>query len=222
MTPLYSRRAGAYTFALWSIMLVLFLAAATHTRALRAPASKQARSAKKAQHARRQSGSKLAAAHGTVRYTGPRQPSPLGGKGMWIYQLAKIARGNPARIAHLAKQGHLTHIFVRVGSSTVGLKTLDEAASVIPHAHRHGIKVIAWYFPYFNNVPADIHRSVATIRHRIRGRGFDGFAADIEPAAGSSLSAKTVWDYSLQVRAAAPEAFLIAVPPRPTSTSIAR
>ncbi len=148
--------------------------------------------------------------------------SPVKGKGMWIYELPKVAGGKPKAVAWLARQGKLTHIYVRVGSSKVGLKTLDEAASVLPYAHELGIKVIAWYFPYFNNIPADVRRSKDAIGYQYQGHRFDGFAADIETAPGSALSAATVGEYSSGLRMAAPNAYLIAVPPRPTETTIKR
>lgn len=218
--PSLSRRAYFwYSAGVWSILVAVALVAAPDARSQRATARKRstARAATPAAHPHPAS----PAAHPSVApapapipvHTGP---PPIAGKGMWIYQMSKIAGGNPARIARAAKQSHLTHIYVRVGSGFSGLKTLDEAAALIPHAHAHGIKVIGWYFPYFNDVTTDVQRSLTAMR-----RGFDGFAADIETATGSSLSAATVWDYSKRLRASAPGAYLIAVPPRPTKKTIA-
>lgn len=141
---------------------------------------------------------------------------------MWIYQMSKIAGGNTERIAELAARQGLTHLFVRVGSGRSGLNTLNEAASILPHAHKRNIRVIAWYFPYFNNIPADVARSVTAMNTTRYGQRFDGFAADIESANGSALSATTADTYSRALRAALPAAYLIAVPPRPTEHTLKR
>jgi hypothetical protein len=146
--------------------------------------------------------------------------SPVAGVGMWLYQMENTAGGNPAKIAWLAHQAKLTHLYVRVGSSVDQLKTLWQAASLIPYAHQYGIKVIAWYFPYFGHLQDDINRSLITINATWQGQHFDGFAPDIEPAPGSSLNASTVRAYSAALRAGAPHSYLIAVPPRPSDAMI--
>lgn len=139
---------------------------------------------------------------------------------MWIWLYERIAGGDENTIVRHAANLGLTHIFVRVGSGRTGLDTLGQVSPLIPVAHRAGIKVIAWYFPYFNNVEADVSRSVQAMRLRVQGEGFDGFAADIEPAKGSALSRSTVSAYSKGLRQALPGSYLIAVPPRPTPTTI--
>jgi len=148
-----------------------------------------------------------------------KQASPLPGKGMWIYQMRTIAGGNVERIAEEARKHGLTHIYVRVGGLR-GLDTLSEAASILEPAHRRGIKVIAWYFPYFRDVDVDVSRSLIAINTDVRGHFFDGFAVDIESANGSKLSAETAGRYSRELREKAPAAYLIAVPPRPTQHAL--
>ncbi|HEX9696123.1 MAG TPA: hypothetical protein VGB64_07405 [Actinomycetota bacterium] len=133
--------------------------------------------------------------------------------------MAKVAGGDVERIAAHASMQGLSHIFVRVGGLR-GLDTLSEAAAILPAAHARGIKVIAWYFPYFKDVDADVARSVRTIETTVDGHSFDGFAADIESANGSKLSAQTAGAYSRALRARAPSAYLIAVPPRPTKHAL--
>lgn len=148
-------------------------------------------------------------------------PTPITGKGMWIWHYGRIAGGNHRQIVAHAKKMNLSHIYVRVGSGYSGLDTLAQVRGVIPIAHRAGIKVIAWYFPYYNNVAADVRRSVEAMRTRVSGEGFDGFAADIEPAKGAAFSARTAGEYSKTLRAALPGEYLVAVPMRPTKTTIA-
>ena len=142
--------------------------------------------------------------------------SPLAGKGMWIWQMGRIAGGDPNEIVRNAIGLGITHVYVRVGSGTKGLNTLAQVAPILPVAHRAGIKVIAWYFPYFNDIAGDVRRSRDAINSRYAGETFDGFAADIESAPGSALSAATGAAYSRALRAAVPHAYLIVVPPRPS------
>src|SRR6266513_2882819 len=47
------------------------------------------------------------------RQAAPKNPLPIEGKGMWIYQFDKVAGGDPHRIVRLATQRGLTHIYVR-------------------------------------------------------------------------------------------------------------
>jgi hypothetical protein len=147
-------------------------------------------------------------------------PSPIAGKGMWIYELGKVAHGNPNAVAKAAADKGFTHIFVRVGSGLNGLNTLTAAKSLLIPAHRRGIKVIAWYFPYFNTTGGDVVRSMSVIKFRNYGHGFDGFAADIEPTPGSRLTRVNAQAYSIAIRRQAPNAYLVLVPPRVTSTTI--
>lgn len=146
--------------------------------------------------------------------------APIAGKGMWIWQFNKIAGGDPEVIVKNAVGLGITHVYVRVGSGTKGLNTIHQVAPLLPVAHREGIKVVAWYFPYFNDIAGDVRRGVETINFRYQGEAFDAFAADIEPAAGSALSAATGQAYSAALRAAAPDAYLIVVPPRPSPHAI--
>ena|GEM_PF-2225562 len=147
--------------------------------------------------------------------------APVDGKGMWIWHYGRIAGGNHETIVRHAENLGLTHIYVRVGSGYSGLDTLAQVAPVIPVAHRAGIKVIAWYFPYYNDIQADVRRSVEAMSTQVRGESFDGFAADIEPAKGADFSAETAAAYSRALRAALPDRYLIAVPMRPTKSTIA-
>jgi hypothetical protein len=149
-----------------------------------------------------------------------KKPSPIAGKGMWIYELRKVAHGNPNAIAKAAADKGFTHIFVRVGSGMAGLNTLTAATKLIVPAHRYGIKVIAWYFPYFNDAQSDVERTMRVIRFTTYGQSFDGFAADIEPAPGSRLNRRTAQAYSAAIRKAAPSEYLVLVPPRVTATTV--
>jgi hypothetical protein len=52
----------------------------------------------------------------------------------------------------------------------------------LAQAHRHGIKVVAWYYPTFVDVHTDLDRLVRLARFSSGGQRFDGVAVDIEDA----------------------------------------
>jgi len=146
---------------------------------------------------------------------------PIAGKGMWIYEFDLIMDGNVRRIVDVAKNWGLTHLYVRAGTTRSGLNTWPDVLKVLPIAHAAGLKVIAWYFPYLKNPEADARRTVAMLRTTVNGHRIDGFAADIETRAeGTKLSSKRVKQYIDTVRKGTTDAFMIMVPPRPTSYTV--
>lgn len=141
---------------------------------------------------------------------------PIKGKGMWIYQFNKIARGDPKRIVRAAVDRGLSHIYVRAGSSKAGLHGLRDIARILPVAHAAGLKVIAWDFPYLHNPGADVRRARVVLNLSVQGHSIDGFAADIEtPAEGTRLTRARASKYAQWLRVGSPDKFLILVPPRP-------
>ncbi len=53
--------------------------------------------------------------------------------------------------------------------------------AIVDAAHRRGLEVVAWYLPGFRDLPADLRRTVRSIRFETaRGNRFDSFALDIE------------------------------------------
>jgi len=145
-------------------------------------------------------------------------PLPIAGKGMWIYQFDKVAGGDPHRIVRLAVQRGLTHIYVRSGSSISGLNGWHNIASILPIAHRAGLKVIAWDFPYLHNPGRDVRRAAFVLNHTVNGEHVDGFAADVETRSeGTVLTRSRARRYAANLRLVAQQAFIVLVPPRPTS-----
>jgi hypothetical protein len=140
---------------------------------------------------------------------------------MWIYEFDKAGKGSVHEIVKAAKRYGLTHLYVRAGTSRSGLNTWHQVAKLLPVAHAAGLKVIPWFFPYLEDPAHDARRSLAVINSVVKGHRIDGFAADIEtPAEGTWLSARRAKDYVNAIRAKAPDAFLILVPPRPNSFTI--
>jgi hypothetical protein len=143
---------------------------------------------------------------------------PIQGKGMWIWQFHKIGGGDPHRIVRAAVAQRLTHIYVRAGSSVAGLSGWKDIVRILPIAHRAGLKVIAWDFPYLHSPSKDVNRAKFVMNHTVKGHRVDGFAADVETRSeGTVLTRTRARNYATWLRGSLPGKFLVLVPPRPNS-----
>src|SRR5438067_41797 len=80
---------------------------------------------------------------------------PLLGKGMWLWKYDATENGDADAIVTKAVAAGLHQLWVRVGDSKDGFyaaKTLDE---LVPRAHRRGLAVVGWGFPYLYDPVAD-------------------------------------------------------------------
>lgn len=146
------------------------------------------------------------------------------GKGMWIWVPEKVERGSIAKLIARAQRVGLTHVYVRTGSSRMGFYAQDYLDRLLPAAHAAGIKVYGWDFPYFQNVRADVRRSVEAIRHRTpSGHRIDGFVPDIETIhEGTRISGAKAARFGRLLREAVGPGYpLLVAVPRPSATRIA-
>src|SRR5919204_6364220 len=106
--------------------------------------------------------------------------APLRGKGMWLtYPLLK--HSPVSAIIAAARAAGLTHLYVEVGRSRDGFYGRRGLAALLPAAHRAGLRVLAWVYPYLRNLPADVAVSVAAARYVApSGDRPDGLLADVE------------------------------------------
>jgi len=132
------------------------------------------------------------------------QLSALSGKGLWIWQLGSTEGGDPGRIVARARAAGLHQLWVRVGDSFDGFYAGPQLDSLVPAAHRVGIAVIGWGFPYLYNPVSDAGWSRAALDWRgPGGSALDGFSPDIETASeGVVLSPRRVVTYLGLVRPA--------------------
>ncbi|MFY9587171.1 MAG: hypothetical protein WAT66_06930, partial [Actinomycetota bacterium] len=145
-------------------------------------------------------------------------PLPIEGLGMWIYEFDKAAGGDPRKIVRAAMRRGITHIYVRLGSSKVGINGWKNIKKILPVAHAAGLKVIAWDFPYLFNTTQDARRGAFVMSHTVGGHRVDGFAADVETRSeGTMLTRSRALRYARQLRANLKEYFTILVPPRPNA-----
>jgi hypothetical protein len=105
----------------------------------------------------------------------------LRGKGMWIYQWEATERGSAAAVVRRAVASGLTQIWVRTGSSRQGFYAAPELRALLPLAHRAGLRVVAWDFPYLYDPVLDAQRAAATLSFAAPGGDrIDAFSPDVE------------------------------------------
>ena len=154
---------------------------------------------------------------------GARPPTARGGlpvgKGMWIWLEDRAEGGDPEAIVARARATGLTHLYVRTGTLKGGFVGGPFLDRLLPVAHRHGIRVYGWDFPYLDNPGDDVNRALAAIRHTTPdGHRIDGFSSDIESTfEGVNNDVEHVTAYSTWLRAnVGPNYPLIATVPNPT------
>ena len=114
----------------------------------------------------------------------PAQPAsllaPLRGKGMWLtYPLLK--HSPVSAIVTAARAAGLTHLYVEVGRSPDSFYGARGLAALLPVAHRAGISVMVWVYPFLANLPADVAMSLAAASYVApSGDQPDGLVADVE------------------------------------------
>jgi hypothetical protein len=154
---------------------------------------------------------------------GARPPTARGGlpvgKGMWIWLEDRAEGGDAEAIVARAKAYGLTHVYVRTGTLKGGFVGGPFLDRLLPVAHRHGIRVYGWDFPYLDDPGSDVNRALAAIRHTTPdGHRIDGFSSDIESTyEGVNNDIEHVTAYSTWLRAnVGPNYPLIATVPNPT------
>lgn len=141
----------------------------------------------------------------------------IAGKGMWIWQFADTAGGDPAAIVAAAQRAGLHQLWVRVADSQNGFYGADILDQLVPLAHRNGIEVIGWGFPYLYDPVGDANWTVEGLDWTFHGSHLDGFSPDIETASeGVDLTAQRVQVYLSLVRHERPGALLVATVFPPT------
>ena len=138
--------------------------------------------------------------------------SALTGKGIWVTNWPKD-RVDVAGVVARAKAAGLTSIWVRTGGSRQGYYGGRVLPALVPAAHRSGLKVVAWDFPFLSDPVSDVVRA-----HKALNAGIDAFAPDVETAAeGTHASARRVAVYLSRLRSIAGGRPIAATVPRPTA-----
>ena len=104
---------------------------------------------------------------------------PLRGLGMWLTP-AVLDIASPQAIVAAAAGSHVTHLYVEVAGSNdfYGAKVLEH---LLPVAHGAHIAVLAWVYPYLDDVPKDVTIALQAADFvATTGDRPDGIAADVE------------------------------------------
>jgi len=136
---------------------------------------------------------------------------------MWIWKFQDTAGGDPAAVVTEARQAGLHQLWVRVADSKNGFYGADVLDKLVPLAHRYGIAVIGWGFPYLYDPVADAAWTTQALDWSFAGARLDGFSPDIETASeGVDLTAQRVQVYLSLVRHGRPGDLLVATVFQPT------
>ena len=142
----------------------------------------------------------------------------LAGKGMWLWKVKLTENGDPDAIVNRAAAAGLRQLWVRVGDSQSRFYAKDFLDQIVPLAHRRGIAVIGWGFPYLFDPVDDARWSVDALTWRgPRGETLDGFSPDLElNTEGVAVSERRLGVYLGLVRQAAANRLVVATVYRPT------
>ncbi|MHB1854870.1 MAG: hypothetical protein ACYCS2_07430 [Acidimicrobiales bacterium] len=144
--------------------------------------------------------------------------TPLTGKGMWIWEYDQTDGGRAGAIVAAARAAGLHQLWVRVGDSQAGFYGAAFLDQLVPAAHRAGLDVIGWGFPYLYDPAGDARWTGQALAWRSpSGARLDGFSADIETASeGVDLTARRAALYLGLVRQEDPGSLLVATVFPPT------
>jgi len=134
------------------------------------------------------------------------------GKGMWFVNYFPRHTDMGTLIA-AAKAAGITHLYPEVAISTDGFYGKATLDRLLPAAHKAGITVIAWVYPYLHNVAADLALTKAVVDYRTpSGDKVDGISADIE----ERTAAPAVYAYGQVLRQmVGPDTILVVTPYNP-------
>jgi hypothetical protein len=137
---------------------------------------------------------------------------------MWLWRYFQSEGGDANAIVAKAADAGLRQLWVRVGDSRDGFYAREVLDAIVPAAHRRGIAVIGWGFPYLHDPVSDAGWTAEALAWRSpQGHTLDGFSPDIELAAeGVLLTAKRAQVYLGLTRQAAGTRLLVATVYRPT------
>lgn len=104
----------------------------------------------------------------------------VSGKGMWL-TLGTVTGASPQAIVVAAQRSGITHLYVEAAISPLGFHGRQSLGPLLEKAHAASIKVIAWVYPYLDDIASDIQLTRAVAAYCTpSGVRFDGIAADLE------------------------------------------
>ena len=143
---------------------------------------------------------------------------PLEGKGMWIWKTRETEAGDVDAVVAKAVASGLRQIWVRVGDSRDGFYAAEYLSRIVPKAHKAGLSVIGWGFPFLHDPVSDAAWSTEAVSWRaLDGSRLDGFSPDIELSSeGVVLTERRITVYLGMLRPAAGDMLMVATVYRAT------
>ncbi|MEO5678495.1 MAG: hypothetical protein ABIS47_02395 [Acidimicrobiales bacterium] len=108
--------------------------------------------------------------------------SVLGGRGMWMWQWGRTEGGDLNAVVRRAKAAGLSTLWVRVGDSKSGFYGAGYLDRLVPLAHREGLKVVGWGFPFLGDPVGDAAWTGQVLAWQRDGHRLDAFSPDLETA----------------------------------------
>ena len=108
--------------------------------------------------------------------------SVAAGRGMWTWQWGKTEGGDLGAVVRRAKAAGLETLWVRVADSRSGFYGAKYLDSLVPLAHREGLKVIGWGFPFLGDPVADAGWTAQVLAWQKDGHRLDAYSPDLETA----------------------------------------
>ena len=122
---------------------------------------------------------------------------PIAGKGMWFTNYLPH-HSDVDQMMRAAKLAGITHVYAEVAITPYGFYARDTLNRLIPAAHKQGIAVIAWVYPYLRDVSLDVRLTKLVADYVTpTGERADGVAADIEEV----IDRASVYSYGQLTRA---------------------
>ncbi|MGQ0847380.1 MAG: hypothetical protein ACT4QF_24950 [Sporichthyaceae bacterium] len=146
--------------------------------------------------------------------------SVIDGKGMWWTTWPTTNYDVEDMVAR-AKKADLRHIWVRTGGSRQGWYGEKLLTDLLPVAHKAGLKVMVWDFPFLSDPILDVRRANKAIKGTFAGHRIDGFAPDIETIyEGTFNHPKRLAVYLSRIRASAGDMPILSTVMRPSPSQI--
>ncbi|MCL5429309.1 MAG: hypothetical protein M1347_05860 [Chloroflexi bacterium] len=103
----------------------------------------------------------------------------LNGKGIYLWQIQRVASGDPAAIANMAAAANLTHVLIKVADGKYGYgfsNGTDLVPGVVAALRAKGIQAWGWQYVYGADHKAEAQKAI----DRIKMLKLDGFVVNAE------------------------------------------
>ncbi|MEJ7764195.1 MAG: hypothetical protein WKF86_01750 [Acidimicrobiales bacterium] len=122
--------------------------------------------------------------------------SLMAGRGMWTWQWGRTEGGDLTAVVRRAKAAGLSTLWVRVADSKSGFYGGKYLDTLVPLAHREGLKVVGWGFPFLGDPVADAAWTEKVLAWQKDGHRLDAFSPDLEAASeGVVVTEKRIATY---------------------------